>query len=45
MTEKAIYLENAMAERINGIMKEEYLNTYHVANIVDAKTILKDVVG
>jgi transposase InsO family protein len=44
MTENGDPLENAMAERINGIMKEEYLETYQVDNIEDAKALLKDVV-
>ena len=44
MTENGDPLENAMAERINGIMKEEYLETYQVDNIDEAQTLLKDVV-
>lgn len=44
MTENGDPLENAMAERINGIMKGEYLETYQVENIEDAKALLKDVV-
>ncbi len=44
MTENGDPLENAMAERINGIMKEEYLETYQVDNIKDAKALLKEVV-
>ena len=44
MTENGDPLENAMAERINGIMKEEYLETYQVDNIEDAQALLKDVV-
>ena len=44
MTENGDPLENAMAERINGIMKGEYLETYQVDNIEDAKALLKDVV-
>ena len=44
MTENGDPLENAMAERINGIMKQEYLGTYQVDNIKDAKTLLKEVV-
>ena len=44
MTENGDPLENAMAERINGIMKEEYLETYQVDNIKDARALLKEVV-
>ena len=44
MTENGDPLENAMAERINGIMKEEYLETYQVDNIEDAQALLKEVV-
>ena len=44
MTENGDPLENAMAERINGIMKEEYLITYQVDNIEDAQALLKEVV-
>lgn len=41
MTENGDPLENAIAERINGIMKEEYLKHYVVSNIEAAKEILK----
>lgn len=44
MTEKGDPLENAIAERVNGIIKEEYLNDYKVNNINEAKKILKHVV-
>lgn len=44
MTENGDPLENAIAERINGIIKEEYLNVYEVENIHQAKQLLKDVV-
>jgi putative transposase len=37
MTENGDPLENAIAERINGIIKNEYLKYYDVANITDAK--------
>lgn len=33
MTENGDPLENAIAERVNGIIKEEYLNDYQVKNI------------
>ena len=41
MTENGDPLENAIAERINGIMKEEYLHNYHVINIKQARRLLK----
>ena len=41
MTENGDPLENAMAERINGIMKEKYLETYQVDNIEDVGSRLK----
>lgn len=44
MTENGDPLENAIAERVNGIIKEEYLETYVVDNIKDAKQLLKAVV-
>jgi transposase InsO family protein len=44
MTENGDPLENAVAERINGIMKDEYLLDKTVNNIKQAKQILKDVV-
>jgi transposase InsO family protein len=44
MTENGDPLENAIAERINGIIKNEYLETYTVDNIKEAKKLLKDVV-
>jgi len=34
MTENGDPLENAIAERVNGIIKEEYLNDYQVDNIM-----------
>jgi putative transposase len=45
MTEKGDPLENAIAERLNGIMKMEYLENYDVRTIKDAKTLLKKVVA
>ena len=44
MTENGDPLENAMAERINGIIKDEYLDTYQVNTINDAKELLQFVV-
>lgn len=44
MTENGDPLENAIAERVNGIIKEEYLNDYQIDNIKQAKELLKRVV-
>ncbi len=44
MTENGDPLENAIAERVNGIIKEEYLQDYTVRNIKDAKKVLNFVV-
>lgn len=44
MTENGDPLENAIAERINGIIKEEYLNDYVVDTIEQAKELLSAVV-
>ena len=37
-------LENAVAERINSIIKAEYLETYDMDNLKAAKSLLKTVV-
>lgn len=44
MTENGDPLENAIAERVNGIIKEEYLNDYQIDNLKQAKELLKTVV-
>lgn len=44
MTEKGDPLENAIAERVNGIIKEEYLYNHEVNKIKEAKKILDFVV-
>lgn len=44
MTENGDPLENAVAERVNGIIKEEYLNDYQVENIQEAKELLDAVI-
>ena len=44
MTENGDPLENAIAERVNGIIKEEYLQDYNVRNIKEAKKVLSFVV-
>ncbi len=45
MTENGNPLENAVAERINGIIKEEYLHIYKVNTLKEAKELLKAVVN
>jgi putative transposase len=45
MTEKGDPLENAIAERLNGIIKGEYLIDYQINNLEEAKTLLESVVG
>lgn len=40
MTENGDPLENAIAERVNGIIKEEYLDTYEVETTEQAKELL-----
>jgi hypothetical protein len=37
MTENGDPLENAIAERVNGIIKEEYLNHYQTGNLPGSK--------
>lgn len=41
MTENGDPLENAVAERINGILKHEYMNHYQISNIEEAKKCLE----
>ncbi|MBK9631134.1 MAG: transposase family protein [Saprospiraceae bacterium] len=41
MTENGDPLENAIAERVNGIIKEEYLETYEIEDIKEARELLK----
>lgn len=45
MTENGDPLENAIAERLNGIIKGEYLVDYQVNSLTEAKRILEAVVG
>ena len=45
MTENGDPLENAIAERINGIMKQEYLEHYTVSNIIEAEKALAQAVN
>jgi transposase InsO family protein len=44
MTEKGDPLENAIAERINGVIKGEYLFDYGIKSLSKAKEVLKSVV-
>jgi putative transposase len=44
MTENGDPLENALAERINGIIKDEYLENHEVKNLKEAKKLLDIVV-
>ena len=41
MTENRHPLENAMAERVNGIIKVEYLNYYTITSVKQAKEMLR----
>jgi len=45
MTENGDPLENAIAERLNGILKDEYLNDSSVKTIIEAKIILSQAVN
>ena len=45
MTENGDPLENAIAERINGILKDEYLNNYSVKTIDEARIALTHAVN
>lgn len=45
MTENGDPLENALAERINGIVKGEYLDCYEVNSIQEANELLTQVVN
>lgn len=44
MTENGDPLENAVAERVNGIVKQEYLECHEVRTINEAKVLLEQVV-
>lgn len=44
MTENGDPLENPIAERVNGIIKEEYLNRYHYTSIKEIEEKLNQVV-
>jgi transposase InsO family protein len=45
MTENGDPLENAIAERVNGIIKEEYLNTYQTGSLQEATEQLKKAIN
>ena len=44
MTENGDPLENAVAERLNGIIKDEYLDNFKVSSIEEAEQLLKSTV-
>ncbi len=44
MTGNGDPLENAIAERVNGIIKEEYLNHYQTDNLPEAKKQLQKAI-
>jgi putative transposase len=44
MTENGDPLENSIAERVNGILKEEYLECYKINDLKEAQSLLKQVV-
>ena len=44
MTQSGDPLENATAERVNGIIKDEYLHNYQCDNINDAARYLSEAV-
>ncbi len=44
VTENGDPLENAIAERVNGIIKEEYLDDYKIDDIQEAKELLDAVI-
>lgn len=44
MTENGDPRENAVAERVNGIIKNEYLHNYQVYNVKEANELLKTVI-
>ena len=45
MTEKGDPYENAIAERVNGILKTEWLYDMNLKNCDDAKTVVHDIIG
>ena len=45
MTENGDPLENAVAERVNGILKEEWLNREHILSAEDGRSTLERVIA
>ena len=45
MSETGDPLDNAVAERINGILKEEYLSHYPISNLNEAMELVTDVIN
>ena len=45
MTENGDPLENPIAERVNGIIKDEYLKRYHYTTIKQIEEKLNQVIG
>jgi len=45
MTENGDPLENALAERLNGILKDEYLNDSPVTSMKEARKVLARIIG
>lgn len=45
MTENGDPLENAIAERVNGIIKDEYLYDHSVSSVKEARALLGNTVG
>jgi transposase InsO family protein len=45
MTENGDPLENALAERLNGILKDEYLNDSLVTSVKEARMVLGRVIA
>jgi transposase InsO family protein len=45
MTESSDPLENPIAERVNGIIKNEYLDCYQIDSLPEARQLLKEVVN
>ncbi|MBK8485208.1 MAG: IS3 family transposase [Saprospiraceae bacterium] len=44
MTKNGDPFENAVAERVNGIIKDEYLETYEISTLKEAKNLLRKII-
>ena len=44
MTENGDPLENALAERVNGILKQEWLNQYRFQTIDDVRPVVEKII-